>query len=324
MFVVLRWATHRAKWLQRRGAIFGLWLMCYGLFRTSLEWVRNPDEGMPNFPLGLTMGMILSIPMFVAGALLLWWGLRMPTPKPQAHAPLVGLAHADAQSRRRTRSTTEPVGGSALLCLVLQPTDSGTNKRAWPPDRSRLAHRLAGKRVFEGRIGPWQTAVERSVPLTPHCVDQEPLHRESQRLPRLQLRLQRFQHLQTLIHSEPRAHPRYSGEEPHEGADVGEGLAAGPGFGELHREAARGERGDCGGQGVGSVSGLLRCVSRAKQGGQVSEVARGHLLGEKAAAVGKGAGDLGYVEAAAGGGSRSGRSYRPRRARGRRLRPPSP
>jgi phosphatidylglycerol:prolipoprotein diacylglycerol transferase len=84
MFLVLRWATHRAKWLQRRGAIFGLWLMCYGLFRTSLEWVRNPDEGMPNFPFGLAMGMILSIPMFIAGATFLWWGLRLPTPKLQA------------------------------------------------------------------------------------------------------------------------------------------------------------------------------------------------------------------------------------------------
>ncbi len=83
MFLVLRWATHRAKWLQRRGAIFGLGLICYGLFRTSLEWVRNPDEGMLNFPLGLTMGMIPSIPMFIAGAMLLCWGLRMPGPKPQ-------------------------------------------------------------------------------------------------------------------------------------------------------------------------------------------------------------------------------------------------
>jgi phosphatidylglycerol:prolipoprotein diacylglycerol transferase len=83
MFLLLRWATHRAKWLQRRGAIVGLWLMCYGLFRISLEWVRSPDEGMPNFPLGLTMGMILSIPMFIAGALLLWRGLRVPPPKPQ-------------------------------------------------------------------------------------------------------------------------------------------------------------------------------------------------------------------------------------------------
>jgi phosphatidylglycerol:prolipoprotein diacylglycerol transferase len=72
LFLVLRWATHRAKWLQRQGALTGLFLACYALFRISLENVRQPDEGMPNFPLGLTMGMILSIPMFLVGAWLIW------------------------------------------------------------------------------------------------------------------------------------------------------------------------------------------------------------------------------------------------------------
>jgi phosphatidylglycerol:prolipoprotein diacylglycerol transferase len=83
MFIVLRWATHHAKWLQRKGAIFGLWLTGYGLSRSALEWVRNPDEGMPDFPFGLTMGMILSIPMIFIGAWLLWRALRTPAPAPQ-------------------------------------------------------------------------------------------------------------------------------------------------------------------------------------------------------------------------------------------------
>jgi len=72
LFLVLRWATHYAKWLQRRGAVLGLWLVGYGAIRIGLETVRNPDEGMPNFPLGLTMGMLLSIPMILAGLYLLW------------------------------------------------------------------------------------------------------------------------------------------------------------------------------------------------------------------------------------------------------------
>jgi phosphatidylglycerol:prolipoprotein diacylglycerol transferase len=83
MFLVLRWATHHAKWLQKRGAIIGLWLAGYGLSRTLLETVRSPDEGMPSFPLGLTMGMILSIPMLLAGLWLLWRALRAPAPLPQ-------------------------------------------------------------------------------------------------------------------------------------------------------------------------------------------------------------------------------------------------
>jgi phosphatidylglycerol:prolipoprotein diacylglycerol transferase len=38
--------------------------------------VRNPDLNMPSFPLGLTMGMILSIPMVLAGV---WLILRSRT-----------------------------------------------------------------------------------------------------------------------------------------------------------------------------------------------------------------------------------------------------
>ena len=84
LFLILRWATHRAGWLQRRGVIVGLFLVCYGLFRISLENVRQPDEGMPNFPLGLTMGMILSAPMILGGAWLMWRGLRQPAEVPAA------------------------------------------------------------------------------------------------------------------------------------------------------------------------------------------------------------------------------------------------
>jgi phosphatidylglycerol:prolipoprotein diacylglycerol transferase len=78
LFLVLRWATHRAKWLPREGAIAGLFLMGYALARISLENVRQPDVQMPNFPLGLTMGMMLSAPMVLAGAGLIWRGLHKP------------------------------------------------------------------------------------------------------------------------------------------------------------------------------------------------------------------------------------------------------
>jgi phosphatidylglycerol:prolipoprotein diacylglycerol transferase len=84
LFLVLRFATHRLKWLQRPGAVTGLWLIGYGAIRIALENVRNPDIGMPNFPLGLTMGMILSIPMILLGAALIWRALRLPPPTPAA------------------------------------------------------------------------------------------------------------------------------------------------------------------------------------------------------------------------------------------------
>lgn len=84
LFMVLLFATHRLKWLQRPGAVTGLWLIGYGVIRIALENVRNPDIGMPNFPLGLTMGMILSIPMILIGAALIWRALRAPPPSPAA------------------------------------------------------------------------------------------------------------------------------------------------------------------------------------------------------------------------------------------------
>jgi phosphatidylglycerol:prolipoprotein diacylglycerol transferase len=76
LFLILRWATHKAHWLERQGAITGLFLACYGVFRVSLENVREPDENMPLFPLGLTMGMMLSIPMIIAGLWLIWRALK--------------------------------------------------------------------------------------------------------------------------------------------------------------------------------------------------------------------------------------------------------
>jgi phosphatidylglycerol:prolipoprotein diacylglycerol transferase len=72
LFLVLRVATHNRGWLQRRGAVAGLFLAGYALIRISLENVRQPDATMPLFPLGLTMGMMLSAPMLLAGLWLIW------------------------------------------------------------------------------------------------------------------------------------------------------------------------------------------------------------------------------------------------------------
>ncbi|MEO8811911.1 MAG: prolipoprotein diacylglyceryl transferase [Caulobacteraceae bacterium] len=78
LFFVLRWATHRAGWLRYRGAVTGLFLVAYGAFRIAMENVRMPDEGLRNLPYGLTVGIMLSVPMVAAGAWLIWRGLRRP------------------------------------------------------------------------------------------------------------------------------------------------------------------------------------------------------------------------------------------------------
>ena len=87
LFLILRWATHRAGWLQRRGAVTGLFLVGYGAFRILLENVRMPDEGLQNLPLGLTVGIMLSVPMVLLGAWLIRRGLREPLPAPESAAP---------------------------------------------------------------------------------------------------------------------------------------------------------------------------------------------------------------------------------------------
>lgn len=101
LFLVLRWATHGAKLLRRRGAVSGLFLLGYALARISLENVREPDAYLPNFPLGLTMGMMLSAPMFLAGIWLIWRGMNEPLPAEPAPA-------AKPAKPKRRRRADEP------------------------------------------------------------------------------------------------------------------------------------------------------------------------------------------------------------------------
>jgi phosphatidylglycerol:prolipoprotein diacylglycerol transferase len=81
LFLVLRWATHSKLWLQRRGVVAGLFLAGYGLIRIALENVRQPDDFFKDlFGMGgsVTMGMLLSLPMLIGGAWLIWRGMKEP------------------------------------------------------------------------------------------------------------------------------------------------------------------------------------------------------------------------------------------------------
>ena len=83
LFIVLRIATHRGKLLNRRGVVAGIFFLGYAICRIALENVREPDDYMPHFPLGLTMGMMLSIPLALGGAWLIWRGMSEPLPQPE-------------------------------------------------------------------------------------------------------------------------------------------------------------------------------------------------------------------------------------------------
>ena len=86
LFLILRAATHRFRCLARPGQVTGLFLMFYGLFRIALENVRMPDEGLRDLPFGLTVGILLSVPMVLAGAFLVWRGSRIAA-QPGARDP---------------------------------------------------------------------------------------------------------------------------------------------------------------------------------------------------------------------------------------------
>jgi phosphatidylglycerol:prolipoprotein diacylglycerol transferase len=58
------------------GAVSGVFLIGYGVFRFVAEYFREPDDFLGLLALGLSMGQWLSAPMILAGAGLLAWSLR--------------------------------------------------------------------------------------------------------------------------------------------------------------------------------------------------------------------------------------------------------
>ena len=78
LLVLMSLAIWKFNMLKRPGFVMGIFLLGYGITRAALEFVRQPDAGLDNLPLGLTMGMILSIPMMIAGAFLMVRALKKP------------------------------------------------------------------------------------------------------------------------------------------------------------------------------------------------------------------------------------------------------
>lgn len=81
MFALLFFMAQRFGKLKQPGLIMGTFILGYGIIRILLENVRNPDEQMLPFFKIITMGMILSVPMVLAGGFFVWNALR---PKPDA------------------------------------------------------------------------------------------------------------------------------------------------------------------------------------------------------------------------------------------------
>jgi len=74
LFVIMWFYSAKPK---PRMAVSGLFLLCYGCFRFSLEFFRQPDPQLGFIAFGwLTMGQLLSLPMIIVGILLLYFAYK--------------------------------------------------------------------------------------------------------------------------------------------------------------------------------------------------------------------------------------------------------
>lgn len=84
-----------------RMAVSGVFALCYGVFRFFVEFFRQPDDFMGDngfIAFGwLTMGQLLSAPMILVGAALLWWAYNN---NPQTSA---GQSSTDKPGQNQSR-----------------------------------------------------------------------------------------------------------------------------------------------------------------------------------------------------------------------------
>ncbi|WP_413478717.1 prolipoprotein diacylglyceryl transferase [Vibrio hibernica] len=77
LFLILNWFIRKPR---PAGAVSGLFLIGYGVFRFSVEFVRQPDAQLGLFDGVISMGQILSTPMIIVGALIMLWSYKTQKP----------------------------------------------------------------------------------------------------------------------------------------------------------------------------------------------------------------------------------------------------
>ncbi|MDX5593913.1 prolipoprotein diacylglyceryl transferase [Pseudovibrio sp. SPO723] len=76
LFIILRVLMKRFKFMHHPGALAGCFAIGYGVFRSIAELYRVPDAHIGYLSGFLTMGILLSLPMIIAGAALTVYALR--------------------------------------------------------------------------------------------------------------------------------------------------------------------------------------------------------------------------------------------------------
>ena len=71
LFVILYWFSQKPR---PRLAVSALFLICYGIFRFAVEFVRAPDAHIPELLFGwMTRGQLLTIPLIIGGFGIFIW-----------------------------------------------------------------------------------------------------------------------------------------------------------------------------------------------------------------------------------------------------------
>lgn len=84
LFAILWWFSSKPRPYM---AVSGMFLFLYGIFRFLVEFVRVPDLDLGYLALGwLTMGQILSAPMIIIGAIMIWMAFARPSEIQEAKA----------------------------------------------------------------------------------------------------------------------------------------------------------------------------------------------------------------------------------------------
>lgn len=71
LLFVLLWLYARKQ--RAAGQVAAAFVFGYGVCRFIVEYFRQPDKGLENLPLGLSMGQWLCVPMILGGAIWWWW-----------------------------------------------------------------------------------------------------------------------------------------------------------------------------------------------------------------------------------------------------------
>lgn len=70
LFIIIWWFSRKPR---PRMAVAGLFVLCYGVYRFMIEFVRQPDDHLGFIAFDwLTMGQLLSLPMIIYGASIMW------------------------------------------------------------------------------------------------------------------------------------------------------------------------------------------------------------------------------------------------------------